>query len=85
MPLTCIHTKTRTNGQGAPNGFQAGCVASWNSPLRGFQYAAPLADGDDLLLLVRTSGNGPNPHDDDTVTFHRVRDFRSLALDPRSA
>ena len=69
----------------ALNWFQAGCVASWDSPLRGFQYASPLIDGDDLLLLVRTSENGPNQHDADLMTFHCVRDFRSLALDLRGA
>ena len=63
------------------NWFQAGCIAMWPSPLQGFQYATPLIDGDDLVLLVRTSRNGPNQHDAELMTFHRVRDFRSLALD----
>ena len=42
-----------------------------------------MIDGDDLLLLVRTSENGPNQHDADLMTFHRVRSFRSHARDLR--
>ena len=49
----------------------------------GLQYASPMVDGDDLLLLVRTSEGGPNQHDADIMTFHRVRDFRAHALDLR--
>ena len=65
----------------ALNWFQAGCVAMYPSHLQSFHYAAPLIDGDDLLILVRTSRDAPNQHDSELMTFHRVRDFRSLALD----
>ena len=68
----------------ALNWWQAGCVARWASPLQGFQYASLLVDGEDLLLLVRTSENGPNQHDADLMTLHRVPDFRTLALDLRT-
>lgn len=34
-----------------------------------------------LLLLVRTSKDAPNQHDSDLMTFRRIPDFRSLALD----
>lgn len=60
--------------------FQAGCVAMWNNPLRSFHYAAPLLVEEDMLLLVRTSKNAKNQHDSDLMTLHRVKDFRSLAL-----
>ena len=40
-----------------------------------------LIDGDDLLFAVRTSREGGNNHDAELVTFHRLPDFRSLALD----
>lgn len=65
----------------ALNWFQAGCLAMWPSPLQSFHYATPFIDGDDLLLLVRTSRDAPNQHDSDSITFHRVNDFRSLALE----
>jgi hypothetical protein len=63
------------------NWFQAGCIAMWSSPMRSFHYAAPLIDGDDMLILSRTTKDGRNQHDSDLVTFHRIPDFRSLALD----
>jgi hypothetical protein len=65
----------------ALNWFQAGCVAMWPSPLQAFNYTTPLIDGNDLLIVSRTSKNGRNQHDNDLVTFHRLRDFRGLALD----
>ena len=65
----------------ALNWFQAGCLARWPSPLQSFHYATPFIDGGDLLLLVRTSRDAPNQHDSDLITFHRVNDFRSLALE----
>ncbi len=64
----------------ALNWFPAGCIAMWPSPGQGFQYNALLVDGDDLLVSSRTAKNAPNQHDNDLVTIHRVRDFRSLAL-----
>ena len=64
----------------ALNWFQAGCVAMSRNPLQSFHYAAPLVDGDDLLVLARTSRDAPNQHDSDLVTFHRVEGFRRLAL-----
>jgi hypothetical protein len=39
-----------------------------------------LIDGQDLLVLSRTSHDGRDQHDADLSTFHRVRDFRRLAL-----
>jgi hypothetical protein len=66
------------------NWFHAGCIAAWPSPMHSFSYAAPLVDGDDLLILSRTCAPGKettrNNHDTNLVTFHRVRNFRSLAL-----
>ena len=62
-------------------GFQAGCVAMWPSLMQSFNYTAPLIDGQDMLILSCTSRNSRNQHDADLVTFHRVGNFRSLALD----
>ena len=63
------------------NWFQAGCVAMGSSFFQPFNYAALLVDGNDLLVISRTAKDAPNQHDADLVTFHRVKDFRSLALD----
>jgi len=68
-------------GIDALNWFQAGCVAMAASPLQSFMYPSAAIDGDDLVLISRTSKDAPNQHDADLVTFHRVRNFRSLALD----
>lgn len=68
----------------ALNWFQAGCLAIGTTRAEGFQYAAPLIDGDDMLYLVRTAPpDGPNQHDATLVTLHRLRDFRSHAYDIR--
>jgi len=65
----------------ALNWFQGGCIAMSRNPLESFHYAAPLIDGDDLLILSRTSSpDARHQHDSDLVTFHRVEDFRHLAL-----
>ena len=68
-------------GVDALNWFPAGCVARWPSPAQAFNYTTPLIDGPDLLIVSRTSRNGRDQHDNDLVTFHRLPDFRSLALD----
>jgi len=65
----------------ALNWFQAGCVAMARKPRQSFMYAAPLIDGDDMLIISRTSKDAPDQHDADLNTFHRVESFRSLALD----
>ncbi len=46
----------------------------------GFQYVDFFLEGDDLLWLCRTAMNGAhNFHDANYSTFHRLRDFRTLA------
>lgn len=62
------------------NWFQAGCVAQAGKISQSFMYARPVIDGDDLAIIARSSINAPNQHDADHATFHRVRDFRRLAL-----
>jgi hypothetical protein len=61
------------------NWLQAGWIAVMERPWDGFQYAAPCIDGDDLVLLARTAIDAANQHDSNLITFHRVKDFRSLA------
>ena len=46
----------------------------------GFQYLDWQFDGDDLIAVCRMSWNGANYHDANTITFHRVRDFRALKM-----
>ncbi len=65
----------------ALNWFQAGCAAMWPSPLQAFMYPSAVIHGDDILFISRTSREAQNQHDADLVTFHRIPDFRSLALD----
>lgn len=62
------------------NWFQAGCVAMADRLTQSFMYAKPVIDGADLAIISRTCVNAPNRHDADYATFHRVRDFRQLAL-----
>lgn len=64
----------------AINWMQAGCVALASKLSQSFNYATLVADGDDLGIIARSNINGPNPHDADCATFHRVHNFRSLAL-----
>jgi hypothetical protein len=42
--------------------------------------AGPLIDGNDLLVLSRTSREGWDQHDADLCTFHRIHAFRHLPL-----
>ncbi len=62
------------------NWFQAGCVAQAAKISQSFMYARPVIDGDDLAIIARSSIHAPNQHDADHATFHRVKNFRSLAL-----
>lgn len=62
------------------NWFQAGCIAQAPKVSQSFMYARPVIDGDDLAIIARSSIDAPDQHDADYATFHRVKDFRSLAL-----
>lgn len=62
------------------NWFPAGCVARAGKLSQSFMYARPVIDGDDLAIIARSSVNAPNQHDADYATFHRVKNFRQLAL-----
>lgn len=65
----------------ALNWFPAGYVAKAALLRQSFMYPSAAVDGDDLILISRTSVNGQDQHNADLVTFHRVSNFRSLALD----
>ncbi len=62
------------------NWMPAGCVAQAAKVSQSFMYATPVIDGDDLAIIARSSVNAPNQHDADYATFHRVKNFRQLAL-----
>lgn len=57
----------------------AGVVAIGDTPLHSRHYACMDIDGEDLVILSR-SGNefAKSAHDGNLITFHRVKDFRSL-------
>ena len=63
------------------NWFPAGCIARASRLSQSFMYPAHIIDGDDLLVVARSSIAGQNRHDADTCTFHRIKDFRNLAMD----
>lgn len=66
----------------ALNWFPAGCIARAEKNRQTFNYPCLAIDGDDLAVLCRTTRDADNytSHDADLVTFHRVRDFRLLAM-----
>ena len=53
----------------------------WPSPIQAFMYPSAAIDGNDIAFISRTSSEAQNQHDADIVTFHRIRDFRALAMD----
>ena len=64
------------------NWFPAGCVARWPDNVhRSFMYPSAVFDGEDLVVLSRTSNNAADQHDADLCTIHRIRNFRDLAMD----
>ncbi len=65
------------------NWFPAGCVARAGRLGQSFMYASHIVDGDDLLVIARSSVDGQNRHDADYATFHRICNFRKLAMNLR--
>ncbi|MCL0099804.1 glycoside hydrolase [Dehalococcoidia bacterium] len=62
--------------------FPAGCVARWpDSVHKSFMYPSAVVDGNDLVILSRTSRDSGDQHNADLCTLHRVRNFRDLAMD----
>lgn len=67
----------------ALNWFPAGWIAAAEKISQSFMYPSMEVDGDDLIVLSRTAKNSGHYHDADLATFHRVRHFRSQAIDIR--
>ncbi|GAB1462489.1 hypothetical protein MASR2M52_04800 [Pedobacter sp.] len=62
-------------------------IVKWNAgtPLNtwdvfGFQYADWQFEGNDIILVSRTSWYGSRYHDANMMTFHRIKDFRNVKL-----
>jgi len=57
----------------------AGIVAIGASPKESRHYASMAIDGDDLVILSRSGdARAKSAHDGNLITFHRVKNFRSL-------
>jgi hypothetical protein len=61
------------------NWLPAGYIVIWPKQRQSSNYVTPVIDGDDLIIASRSSIDAPNYHDNDTITFHRIKDFRKLA------
>jgi len=78
-------SSARLNAPAPPNaacdgrvGYPAGARSV--KPPQSFNYAAWAIDRTDLGIIARSNINGPNQHDADCATFHRVKDFRNPAF-----
>ena len=59
------------------NWFPAGCVARWPGNVdRSFMYPSGVIDGEDMVILSRTSRDSGDEHDADLCTIHRIPNFR---------
>jgi len=63
----------------ALNWLHAAYLVVWPKANQASNYTGLLIDGEDLLFGARTAYQAPNNHDNDLVTFHRVKNFRELA------
>ncbi len=62
----------------ALNWFDARFVAFSSHLLEAFSYAWLMIDGDDIVVMCRTSQGGLNNHDTNMITMHRIKNFRQL-------
>ncbi len=57
----------------------AGMVATGDSEKQSRHYAGMAIDGDDLVAVSRSGDeNASSAHDSNFISFHRIKDFRSL-------
>ncbi|OGV62696.1 MAG: hypothetical protein A3K19_13610 [Lentisphaerae bacterium RIFOXYB12_FULL_65_16] len=58
----------------------AGLVADAVGTKRSHFHCSTVIDGEDLIMLMRTADAAAvNEHNSNTITFHRIREFRKLA------
>ena len=62
------------------NWLHAGRIAAAASLQQSFMYGDCVVDGDDLIVASRTSSGADGMHNADYATFHRIANFRRLAL-----
>lgn len=60
--------------------YDEGSVVVKEGSRVGFQYLDWQFDGDDLVAVCRMAWNGLNYHDANTITFHRVKNYRFLSM-----
>lgn len=63
------------------NWLHAGCIAAARKLQESFMYAYCMVDGEDLIAISRTSSGADGMHNADYATFHRIVNFRRLALE----
>jgi len=63
----------------ALNWLPAGYIVVWPLVRQASNYCGMMIDGEDLLVVSRTSRAGRNQHDNDLTTFHRIKNFRDRA------
>jgi hypothetical protein len=64
----------------ALNWIPAGWIAKADGWAQSFMYPVLVIDGDDLLVVARSARDSGNFHDVDLTTFHRIHNFRTLAV-----
>ena len=78
--LNCFLATVKNQLDGL-NWFPAGCVARAGRLGHSFMYASQVIDGNDMLIVARSSlMDSDNRHDARAATFHRVSNFRKLAM-----
>jgi hypothetical protein len=60
--------------------YAAGSVVVKAGSRVGFQYVDWQFDGDDLIAVCRMSWDGADYHNSNFITFHRIKNFRTLTL-----
>lgn len=60
--------------------YAAGSVVVKAGSRVGFQYADWQFDGNDIIAVIRTSWDGLDYHDSNFITFHRIKNFRTLTM-----
>jgi hypothetical protein len=60
--------------------YAEGSVVEKATSRVGFQYVDWQFDGDDLIAVCRTAWNGLDYHDANVITFHRVKNFRTVTM-----
>lgn len=63
------------------NWFPCGWIAFADGWSQSFHYPVMIIDGNDIAIISRTAFKSSDPHDVDMATFHRIKNFRNLAME----